>query len=258
MWRPSRVWTRSRVGDRRNNPSSRLRIRWAGSTTTSASAAIEENLEAVRLGGGRPGNPLLGELNLADCYLAVGRLDESRAPRARDPGISSRGSARRPVDALALCAPVREPGRLALIAATSRAPPLGRCMRAAAQESGSPGTREGFAPTERPCRAEKVRQEPAGLHRPSSWLQVETHSRSGAHAAASSDAGAQGLDDGAAALANEALVVVEAVASSLGAAPLAATLRTSPPVVALRSRAVWYDPKAGRPSAEADPRSSRR
>jgi indolepyruvate decarboxylase len=55
--------------------------------------------------------------------------------------------------------------------------------------------------------------------------------------AAYSDArAAQGLDDGAAVLANEALVVVEAVATSLGDASLADTLRMSPPVVALRSR----------------------
>ena len=55
--------------------------------------------------------------------------------------------------------------------------------------------------------------------------------------AACSDArAAQGLDDGAAALANEALVVVEAVATSLGDSPPAGTLRMSPPVVALRSR----------------------
>ena len=55
--------------------------------------------------------------------------------------------------------------------------------------------------------------------------------------AASADArGAQGLDDGAAAFANEALVVVDAVATSLGDAPLAATLRMSAPVVALRAR----------------------
>jgi hypothetical protein len=55
--------------------------------------------------------------------------------------------------------------------------------------------------------------------------------------AAYSDAqSAQGLDDGAAALAHEALVVVEALATSLGDAPLADTLRMSPPVAALRSR----------------------
>jgi hypothetical protein len=54
--------------------------------------------------------------------------------------------------------------------------------------------------------------------------------------AAYSAQSAQGLDDGAAALANEALVVVEALATSLGDAPLADTLRMSPPVAALRSR----------------------
>jgi hypothetical protein len=55
--------------------------------------------------------------------------------------------------------------------------------------------------------------------------------------AAYSDArGAQGLDDGAADLANAALVVVEAVATNLGGAPLADTLRMAPSVVALRAR----------------------
>jgi class 3 adenylate cyclase/tetratricopeptide (TPR) repeat protein len=232
-----------------NNPLlSRFRntLGWVYHDLCNFGPAIEENLEAVRLAEevGDPEIVCFGELNLADCYLAVGRLDEVAThlepvirESAREGSLGDQWMRWRYVQHLYV-----NQGELAL----RRGDVLGALRWAdecvtAAKQSGSPrnvvkGLRlRGTALAEqgRFGEADAALTQALELAR-----EVGNPFQVWRTLAAYSDArGAQGLDDGAAALANEALVVVEAVATSLGDAPLGDTLRMSPPVVALRSAA---------------------
>jgi class 3 adenylate cyclase/tetratricopeptide (TPR) repeat protein len=231
-----------------NNPLlSRFRntLGWVYHDLCNFGPAIDENLKAVRIARevGDPELVCFGELNLADCYLAVGRLDEVAThlepviqESARKGSLGDQWMRWRYVQHLYV-----NRGELAL-----RRGDVPSALRwadecvTAAKESGSPrnvmkGLRlrgTALAEQRRFDEAVAVFAQALELAR-----EVGNPFQIWRTLAAYSDArGAQGLDDKAAALANEALVVVEAVATSLGDASLAATLRMSPPVMALRSR----------------------
>jgi tetratricopeptide (TPR) repeat protein len=231
-----------------NNPLlSRFRntLGWVYHDLCNFRPAIEENLEAVRIAKevGDPEILCFGELNLADCCLAVGRLDEVAThlepviqESARESSLGDQWMRWRYVQHLYV-----NRGELALrrgdvLSALRWAD---ECVTAA-QESASPRNLVKALRLRGTALAEQRRFDEAVAALTQALelaREVGNPFQIWRTLAAYSDArGAQGLDDGAAALANEALVVVEAVATSLGDAPLADTLRMSPPVVALRSR----------------------
>jgi len=226
---------------------SRLRntLGWVHHDLCNLGPAIEENLEAVRLAKevGDPEILCFGELNLADCYLAVGRLDEVAThlepviqESARKGSLGDQWMRWRYVQHLYV-----NRGELALrrgdvLSALRWAD---ECV-SAAKESGSPRNLVKALRLRGTALAEQRRFDEAVVALTQALelaREVGNPFQIWRTLAAYSDARrAQGLDDGAAALANEALVVVEAVATSLGDARLADTLRMSPLVVALRSR----------------------
>jgi tetratricopeptide (TPR) repeat protein len=231
-----------------NNPLlSRFRntLGWVYHDLCNFGPAIEENLEAVRLAKvvGDPEILCFGELNLADCYLAVGRLDEVEThlepvirESAREGSLGDQWMRWRYVQHLYV-----NRGKLAL-----RCGDVASALRwadecgTAAQASGSPRNvvkawrlrGAALAEQRRFDEADAALTQALELAR-----EVGNPFQIWRTLAAHSDArGAQGLADGAAILAHEALVVVEAVATSLGESPLADTLRMSPAVVALHAR----------------------